>query len=286
MILLDKIKQPILLAVFLFAGYITVRGQTVTGRILDANNREPLSYCNIGVAGKNIGGISREDGTFSVEMGGALPTDTVQISYIGYKTLKMGVTTFRENYGQQVILLEPTSLVLPEVFVYSNELPVSKIGYRKRCTQFTGWGDFDVKRGRERGGLFVMEDCPNKIKNFVFRIKHNTWDSVRFRLDISKYNDDNAMAEDLLPENVLFTVSEQKKWITVDLQKYSLDLCGKVLVGIEWVDAWGKEGENNMLTLGLSYKEGEWYTKEHPFAKIELEHTKNMPLMYFEVYKD
>ena len=56
--------------------------QIFNGKVRDAATGQALEYANIGVRGKNIGGISFQNGEFSI----AAKQDVVRISYIGYET--------------------------------------------------------------------------------------------------------------------------------------------------------------------------------------------------------
>ncbi len=42
--------------------------QVFKGKITDKETSEPLPYANIGVVGKNVGGISYDDGSFSIDI--------------------------------------------------------------------------------------------------------------------------------------------------------------------------------------------------------------------------
>jgi hypothetical protein len=71
-----------------------LREGQISGRVIDANLHEPLSYVNIVIkdaANKTItGGITKDDGTFHIEKTpeGQL---TVSIQYIGYKTISKSI---------------------------------------------------------------------------------------------------------------------------------------------------------------------------------------------------
>ncbi|MBK6777293.1 MAG: carboxypeptidase-like regulatory domain-containing protein [Flavobacteriales bacterium] len=61
---------------------------TITGRVLDANTREPMPYVSIGIVGADRGTLSNEEGTFS--MAADTLYSTLQFSTIGYKTRVIG----------------------------------------------------------------------------------------------------------------------------------------------------------------------------------------------------
>ncbi|MCF2447401.1 carboxypeptidase-like regulatory domain-containing protein [Dyadobacter sp. CY345] len=80
----------------LFAFNITC-AQTNTGQIelkgvlVDEKDRTPLSYVNIGVLNKSLITISNTTGRFSLNLKEENLTDKLQISRIGYHTIKVFV---------------------------------------------------------------------------------------------------------------------------------------------------------------------------------------------------
>lgn len=70
---------------------------TIEGKVLDAENREPISYANIGFPSVNIGTASQRDGTFKLKLPKDLKDDSLQISAIGYNTDKVHVSTFLDS---------------------------------------------------------------------------------------------------------------------------------------------------------------------------------------------
>ncbi|MBK7554135.1 MAG: carboxypeptidase-like regulatory domain-containing protein [Flavobacteriales bacterium] len=89
---------------------------TITGRVLDANTREPMPYVSIGIVGADRGTLSNEEGTFS--MAADTLRSTLQFSTIGYKTRVIGAAEVARN---GVVLLYPTARELPSFVVKSND---------------------------------------------------------------------------------------------------------------------------------------------------------------------
>lgn len=99
-----------------------VKTGSISGKILDANLKQPLPYVNIiikNTKGENLtGSITLEDGTFEIEK---IPEGniTVSIQYIGYKTVSKNVTIGKGNYKISLgnIFLEEDAESLDEVTV-------------------------------------------------------------------------------------------------------------------------------------------------------------------------
>ncbi len=262
--------------------YVPAYSQIFKGKVLDAATGQALEYANIGVRGKNIGGISFQNGEFSIDLSSAAKQDVVRISYIGYESQSLAISSL-DLTQHHAIRLSPKPTHLDPI-VISEKLETHIIGNQKSGRTFTGWGDFKSLRGRTRGLLIEGTECPVKVKSFFFRINHNDWDSVAFRLNFIKV-ENGKEGESLLQGNIIFTTAQRNKWIKVDVINYNVILCFKAIVTLEWVDAWGKLGEySNMLTLSLSKSSGHLYLREPGEEVGSLKMDDHAPAMYLEVY--
>ena len=99
-----------------------IKDGTISGRVLDANLNEPLPYVNIIIKDKNqkviTGGITDAEGNFAIAKipEGAV---TVEITYIGYKTVSKSVTLEKGNYKVNLgdVKLSEDAAALDEVVV-------------------------------------------------------------------------------------------------------------------------------------------------------------------------
>lgn len=78
-----------------------IKNGSVSGRVMDANLKEPIPYVNVIIKDKNnkiiTGGITDDTGNFFI---GKIPEGTViiDITYIGYKTVTKTITLEKGNY--------------------------------------------------------------------------------------------------------------------------------------------------------------------------------------------
>jgi len=261
-----------------------VFSQQLKGRLIDGQSGEPLQYANIYVVGKAIGGIAQSDGSFQISVVGAVDSDSIRISYIGYHSQTMLLADLLKQ-KDLVVKLMPDDLILQQVSIVETA-KFKKFGNVKAGRRMTGWGDFQSLRGRTRGLLIEGIECPTKVKRFAFRIAFNDWDSVAFRLNFLKY-DSVQPTISLLSENIIFHTKQKYSWVVVELDQYNVIICDRVVVSLEWVDAWGKTGpSSNLLTLALSKASGVTLSKEpeQEFGKFLKE--KESPAMYIEVYEN
>ena len=256
--------------------------QLLQGRIVDLASGNALEYATIKVKGKNLGAVSYADGHFSLEIQGLSGTDTLRVSYIGYGDVLLAIGTLDVSKSN-IIKMRPVAKILKEVRV-SAAVQTIKLGSTKSGGTYTGWGDFKSLRGRTIGALMDGAECPVKAKSFSFRINHNDWDSVRFRLifyDVKGGQPDSS----ILQQNIFVTTSLKHKWVTVELKQHNLILCGQVIATLEWVDAWGSTGEHsNMLTLSNAKNGGFTFRQDPGEERARYSPERYIPAMHIEVY--
>lgn len=87
---------------------------TLTGKILNKNNKQPVSYAHVGIPEKGIGTTTGHDGSFEFKVPNIYSKSTMIVSFMGYKTFKKPITEFKNG---SKIFIEPSSTELIEVVV-------------------------------------------------------------------------------------------------------------------------------------------------------------------------
>jgi len=87
----------------------------LSGKIVDHQSNKEIEFANIGIAGKNVGTISNEDGDFELIIPKNLNKDFLVVSYIGYKSHKAKISEI-ENESIK-IKLEAENIEIEEVVV-------------------------------------------------------------------------------------------------------------------------------------------------------------------------
>ncbi|WP_452598165.1 carboxypeptidase-like regulatory domain-containing protein, partial [Pontimicrobium sp. MEBiC01747] len=86
----------------------------VKGTIVDASTDKALEGVNIVNINQVIGTSTTKDGTFELK---AKANDTLHLSYLGYKSIKVRVTNDWIKFGNSKITLTELALALEEVVV-------------------------------------------------------------------------------------------------------------------------------------------------------------------------
>ena len=125
--------RKILLFIVLLTFPITVQSQIeslVKGKILDAANDKPIENVNIVNLNQVNGTITNESGEFEIQ---AKTNDTIHLSYLGYKSIKVRVTNDWINFGNR------TTIKLTELALALEEVVVNKL-------KLTGYLEIDIKQ--------------------------------------------------------------------------------------------------------------------------------------------
>ena len=112
-----------ILLFLLFPLSVIAQETVVKGKVTDSNSGDPIPYVNIIFQGTSIGGTTDFDGNFNVKT--THPSDTLIVSYVGYKVKKKRVTP-----GTAQVLnfqLEEESVSLQEIVVFAGENPAYPI---------------------------------------------------------------------------------------------------------------------------------------------------------------
>ena len=266
--------------------HTNLSAQIFSGKVINSKTNEVLPYANVGVRGTSIGGIADEGGTFKIDISKASPNDKIVVSYLGFEPMIYLLNELKTNQVYEV-RLNPKSVELKEVLVYNKRVPII-LGNNKKSSNYTGWGHNTSDIGRARGAVFNPADLPVKAEEFVIHIHENTFDSVKFRLNIMIPNENGEYSTSLIDENIFFTTSVKNGWVHVDLKAYNIIISEKLIVAVEWVDASGRERtkkeDSHLLTISTSKKEGYFYHRETPEESTKLEISNRTPSMYFVCY--
>ncbi|MBI3500381.1 MAG: carboxypeptidase-like regulatory domain-containing protein [Bacteroidetes bacterium] len=121
-----NLRFKILFSLFLFflsEAIAFSQDAKITGKVYDFQTREALPFVNIKYKGGKPFTTSDVDGNFSITAEG--PSDSLEVSYIGYKTKKVKI---KRNVSQTLnISIEPDVLSLKEVVILPGENPAHRI---------------------------------------------------------------------------------------------------------------------------------------------------------------
>jgi len=206
------------------------------GKITDSKSKGALSYVNIGIKAKNIGTISGDDGSFSINIPQNHITDTLTFSLIGYSEFTIPVSQLDSKNEISIQLIE-NPMVLNEVLIRGQKLVEKKYGIKKTgaILHFTD-GIFKKDDSFEIGQVINLGDKPAKIGSLNLHINSSRPDSASFRINFYKYNEDeNAPTTRVFDRSIVQRHPIRVGWLKFDLSDYNIRLKGKVFAAIEFI---------------------------------------------------
>lgn len=104
--------------------------ELVRGEIVDASNDKPMENVNIVNLNQVFGTATNQEGAFEIQ---AKVNDTLHLSFLGYKSIKVRVTNDWVNFGNQ------TTIKLTELAFALEEVTINKL-------KLTGYLEIDIKQ--------------------------------------------------------------------------------------------------------------------------------------------
>jgi hypothetical protein len=83
---------------------------SLEGRVTDQKTKDPLAYVNVYVSGTNYGTITNQSGNFVLKYPATLNADSITISNIGYKTLRIGLRSNENEFVTVNMEVQPVEL--------------------------------------------------------------------------------------------------------------------------------------------------------------------------------
>jgi len=244
---INKLKKVVFLSIFSCISVFSL-GQEISGRVLDNVSEQNLAYVNIGVIGKNVGTVTNQDGTFSIDLMDEYDQDTIRISLIGYLSLEYKVMDFKKLINDSPIIhLEPRSFEIEEVVVSGKKLKTKILGNKTTSRKMSGGFESD-DLGSEVGVPVKIKRKPTYIKKFFASIVESKYDTLKFRLNL--YSLKNKMPDQpLLNENIIISTTMETGLFEVDLTEYNIVVQDDFFVSLEWIEDLGEDGLQFSMSL-------------------------------------
>jgi hypothetical protein len=117
----------------------------IKGLVIDGRTRKPLPYSNIFLINKSTGTISNTNGRFELKITPADFKDTLGVSYIGYKFLKLPIEVMDTNLliirlsTEKVQIKEIIVKPLDPIYILTKAIEKIPINYDRKPAVFTGF---------------------------------------------------------------------------------------------------------------------------------------------------
>ena len=156
------------------------------GIVLDSNTNKTLVFADVTVLSTNIGTITNKEGKFSLKVPEHYLNNNVSISYLGYETKILPLTSFNNKTFK--ILLKPVTTELDIVNIKAPKnaktlvemaLNNSRGNYLKEKTDMTAFYRETIKKGKKNASL--AEAVVNIIKQPYHKNKNDAVELIKSR---------------------------------------------------------------------------------------------------------
>jgi hypothetical protein len=260
-------KTFIRIVLFTFFLQSTSFAQTINGKIFENQSKTPVPFCSIYVPNK-VGVNCDENGQFQIALNNVLPTDTITVSCVGYKTVNMPKSEFVKN--TTFFLVENTELL--------NAVIIKPIGKEVILGRKEEGGivailfvtddktNVDTIRNAEIG-MIMDNNRPIALQEVGLYLKENTFETLAFRLNI--YDAKRGLPNESILQKQIFTTIKDKKsgWVTFDISNQNIITKEDIICTVEILSISPKNGRFALVaslnvlkkrTLGRGFSKGKW----------------------------
>jgi CarboxypepD_reg-like domain len=235
-------KVTLLMLISLFFNALNAQ-ITLTYKITDCKTGAPVPYVHIGIAEKNFGTTSNEEGFFTLNVPEKFIRDTLTISFVGYETKRLPINDIKSD-----IKLCPSDNQLKEfVFVPKKEKVLGRT--KEGGNSMIAWGDND---GGYEVARFIKNSKRVSAKKIGLYVTENAFDTLKVLVTFYKANG-NKVGEVINTKPYFWDAPGKiKGWLYYDLPK-QIQLEGDFFVGLEIVKSVEIKGVKGGLMIPGNY---------------------------------
>lgn len=193
----------------------------ISGKIVNATSREPISYANIGINNTSIGTLSNPDGSFFIIIPKTNTADTLTFSALGFGARRMPC----REIDRSVSLI----ISLPEKAIELNPIEIANRRMKNRT--------FEVGNRQVKGGVLETDtlyaggsvallidnrhenelEFPVYLQKASLRIFKNNLTSLKFRVRVNQVDPYTGLpGNDLLEKSIVQESTIRKGWLHFD----------------------------------------------------------------------
>ena len=247
----------------------------ITGKIIDAQNLNPIEYANVGIKEKNVGTISKEHGSFRINIPQENKSDSLTISCVGYHDESLHMQDLPA--GEIVIIkLKEKTTQLKQVLITGEKMVEKKYGIKRRAPIHFTDGIFKKDDSFEIGQVIHLGNSLAEITSLNIHINSSRPDSASFRINFYRYDvDDHLPKERIIEKSILQRHPIREGWLRFDLSNHNILIKGDVLVSLEFIPETNKDVKQILyeVKIGGSSKSyfrksslGQWTRPPHHYC--------------------
>ena len=235
----------------------TTENITLKGIVLDKETNAPLAYVSVGILNGPWGTVTDTTGHFIFNIGQEIDSDTLQLSIVGYSTLRISVKDFMSASDKTIRLSEKIQPLAEVTVTNSKQRVHTEIIGRQAVSKLVQVSVHNKKSadetiGSEMGMRYKTSRKNAIIKDFNFYVSANNFNFIKFRVNI--YSVQNDMPDSLLYDKQIFATVDHFKtgWTKIDLEQYNIQVHGGFIVTVQWIESRMDKKENPITILPVA----------------------------------
>ena len=228
---------------------ITFGQSSISGKVVNSKTKLAIPFATVGLLKENIGTNSSEEGYFQLTSNKLVLTDTLILSSVGFKTLKLPVD-FNEKTEMIYELIEQVSILNEVIVSYKKEWTSTTLNDFSSCgNSFTTSSCYQTQLAQH----FQVEEENSLLTEIkICRIGIPILDPEKTIFRVRIYDIDTltkSPSRDLCDQ--VIEVKTRSKTIHLNLDKYKIHIPGKhFFVAIEWLKIPLNENKSKMKIDG------------------------------------
>lgn len=216
----------------------------IKGRVINAKTQKGVSFANVGFFRKEVGTVTNDKGYFELQFAPntIANEDVLQVSILGYQSLRISVQELNLYDTQQMPLLSltPISYQLGEIVLDGRKKRNITIGNPKPSPARFGYWKNEQGLGGEIATRIKISKKQTKLENLHFPILANMSDSLLIRVNVYDIHPGYFEPKDnILKQPIYHTITRRNGKETIPLSDYNIIVDDDVIVSIELVQYYG-----------------------------------------------
>lgn len=226
---------------------ISIQGTytTLKGQIIHQETGKPIAFVNVGFIGKGVGSVTDSNGFFVLKYSTEIikPSDIIQFSIIGYKTIKTSIGSINTILStNNRIKLTPELYSLEEVVIGGTQIKKTTIGNGKINPDKFGYWKNELGLGGEIATKIRIKKEKTQLLNLNLTVLENLSDSIRVRVNIYDIDPIYRIPKTNILNTVIYhTISRKRGLERIPLSDYGIYTDTDVIASIELVEIYGNK---------------------------------------------